>query len=73
MRPALPNQRQFPVRRRGKKRRLLSMRPEKRPQTIMEQYRYREMMRQPHNKETRWHPIQKAEYDMRRSWGVQSG
>jgi hypothetical protein len=49
MRPALPNQRQFPVRRRGKKRRLLSMRPEKRPQTIMEQYRYREMMRQPHN------------------------
>jgi hypothetical protein len=49
MRPALPNQRQLPVRRRGKKRRLLSMRPEKRPQTIMEQYRYREMMRQPHN------------------------
>jgi hypothetical protein len=32
------------------KRLLVSMRPEKRPQTIMEQYRYREMMRQPHNK-----------------------
>ena len=31
------------------KRRLVSSRPEKRPQTIMEQYRYREMMRQPHN------------------------
>jgi hypothetical protein len=30
--------------------RLRSMRPEKRPQTIMEQYRYREMMRQPHNR-----------------------
>jgi hypothetical protein len=51
MRPALPNQRQFPVRRRGKKRRLLSMRPEKRPQTIMEQYRYREMMREKHNRQ----------------------
>jgi hypothetical protein len=25
------------------------MRPEKRPQTIMEQYRYREMMREEHN------------------------
>jgi hypothetical protein len=32
------------------KRLLVSMRPEKRPQTIMEQYRYREMMRQPHNR-----------------------
>jgi hypothetical protein len=33
------------------KRKRLSMRPEKRPQTIMEQYRYREMMRQPHNQD----------------------
>jgi hypothetical protein len=39
-----------PRRRKEKQRRLLSMRPEKRPQTIMEQYRYREMMREEHNK-----------------------
>jgi hypothetical protein len=32
------------------KRKRLSMRPEKRPQTIMEQYNRREIMRQPHNK-----------------------
>jgi hypothetical protein len=32
------------------KRKRLSMRPEKRPQTIMEQYRYREMMNEEHNK-----------------------
>jgi hypothetical protein len=30
--------------------RLRSMRPEKRPQTIMEQYRHRELMNQEHNK-----------------------
>jgi hypothetical protein len=41
---------QIPKHPKGKSRKLLSMRPEKRPQTIMEQYRYREMMRQPHNK-----------------------
>jgi hypothetical protein len=41
---------QTPKRKPGKSRKRLSMRPEKRPQTIMEQYRYREMMRQPHNK-----------------------
>jgi hypothetical protein len=40
---------QTPKRKPGKSRKRLSMRPEKRPQTIMEQYRYREMMRQPHN------------------------
>jgi hypothetical protein len=40
-----------PKRRPGKSRKRLSMRPEKRPQTIMEQYRYREMMRQPHNQD----------------------
>jgi hypothetical protein len=32
------------------KRKRLSMRPEKRPQTIMEQYRHRELMSQEHNK-----------------------
>jgi hypothetical protein len=32
------------------KRKRLSMRPEKRPQTIMEQYRYREMMSVEHNR-----------------------
>jgi hypothetical protein len=32
------------------KRRLLSMRPEKRPQTIMEQYRHRELLREEHNR-----------------------
>jgi hypothetical protein len=31
-------------------RRLVCMRPEKRPQTIMEQYNRREIMRQPHNR-----------------------
>jgi hypothetical protein len=41
---------QIPKRKPGKSRKRLSMRPEKRPQTIMEQYRYREMMRQPHNR-----------------------
>jgi hypothetical protein len=39
-----------PKRRPGKSRKRLSMRPEKRPQTIMEQYRYREMMNEEHNK-----------------------
>ena len=32
------------------KRRLVSMRHEKRPQTIMEAYRHREMMQEEHNK-----------------------
>jgi hypothetical protein len=39
-----------PKRRKERPRRLLSMRPEKRPQTIMEQYNRREIMRQPHNR-----------------------
>jgi hypothetical protein len=46
-----------PRRKPGKSRRLLSMRPEKRPQTIMEQYHYREMMRQPYNSKTFLTPI----------------
>jgi hypothetical protein len=39
-----------PKHRKGKSRKRLSMRPEKRPQTIMEQYRHRELMSQEHNK-----------------------
>jgi hypothetical protein len=41
---------QIPKRKPGKSRKRKSMRPEKRPQTIMEQYNRREIMRQPHNK-----------------------
>jgi hypothetical protein len=46
-------------------RRLVCMRPEKRPQTIMEQYRYREMMRQPHNASL-WSQKLNTLYEMQR-------
>jgi hypothetical protein len=39
-----------PKHRKGKSRKRLSMRPEKRPQTIMEQYKHRELLKQEHNR-----------------------
>jgi hypothetical protein len=58
----------IPKRRPGKSRKRLSMRPEKRPQTIMEQYRYREMMRQPHNRPLKfgltWGDVAPPKFDL---------